>query len=97
MHPILFYAIVDGFLNLSDEVGETVESPEFMLCSRLWQLRIFPGGELSLLYFVYCLQYVCFYIYPFLTCLQEAYKLIKVTYPSILPQRALSLHVQATN
>ena len=38
---------VDGFLNLSDEVGETIESPEFELCTRLWQLRIFPGGSLQ--------------------------------------------------
>ena len=37
---------VDGFLNLPDDVGETIESPEFELCSRLWQLRIFPGGSL---------------------------------------------------
>ena len=28
------------------QIGETVESPEFELCQRTWQLRIFPGGSL---------------------------------------------------
>lgn len=28
-------------------VGDTVESPEFELCQRTWQLRIFPGGSLQ--------------------------------------------------
>ena len=26
---------------------DTVESPEFELCNRTWQLRIFPGGSLT--------------------------------------------------
>jgi hypothetical protein len=38
---------VEGFLALPDEVGDTVESPEFELCGRTWQLRIFPGGSLQ--------------------------------------------------
>jgi len=35
-----------GFPALKDGVGDTTESPEFELCRRKWQLRIFPGGSL---------------------------------------------------
>lgn len=35
-----------GFSSVSDKVGDIVESPEFIICDRLWQLRIFPGGSL---------------------------------------------------
>lgn len=38
---------IGGFPALKDGIGDTVESPEFDLCSRKWQLRIFPGGSLT--------------------------------------------------
>jgi len=37
---------IGGFPALDEAVGECTESPEFELCSRRWQLRIFPGGSL---------------------------------------------------
>ena len=37
---------IGGFPALEERVGETTESPEFDLCRRKWQLRIFPGGSL---------------------------------------------------
>ena len=38
---------VEGYSGLISKVGESVESPEFILCDRLWQIRIFPGGSLE--------------------------------------------------
>lgn len=42
----IFTFRIGGFPALDDKVGETTESPEFDLCRRKWQLRIFPGGSL---------------------------------------------------
>ena len=28
------------------KVGDLIESPEFIVCEKQWQLRIFPGGSL---------------------------------------------------
>ncbi len=38
---------VEGYSGLSMTVGASTESPEFDLCSHIWQLRIFPGGSLE--------------------------------------------------
>lgn len=38
---------VEGYLGLSTRVGDSIESPEFLLCGYTWQLRIFPGGSLD--------------------------------------------------
>ena len=38
---------VEGYSGLTSNVGESVESPEFTLCDRVWQIRIFPGGSLE--------------------------------------------------
>eukprot|EP01038_Epipyxis_sp_PR26KG_P011619 gene11619-15558_t len=38
---------IEGYSGLSTRVGESVESPEFILCGHQWQLRIFPGGSLE--------------------------------------------------
>ena len=38
---------VEGFSGLATNVGTSTESPEFDLCSHVWQLRIFPGGSLE--------------------------------------------------
>lgn len=38
---------VEGWSGVSNEVGESTESPEFELCGKTWQLRIFPGGSLE--------------------------------------------------
>lgn len=42
-----FSFTLDGWNELPDKVGESTESPEFELCGKLWQLRIFPGGSLE--------------------------------------------------
>lgn len=39
---------VEGYSALSTRVGESIESPEFLLCGHKWQLRIFPGGSLDI-------------------------------------------------
>ena len=41
-----YYYSVEGYNALSTRVGDCIESPEFTLCGKLWQLRIFPGGSL---------------------------------------------------
>lgn len=38
---------IEGFSTLSNRVGDSIESPEFSLCTHDWQLRIFPGGSLE--------------------------------------------------
>lgn len=42
-----FSFTVEGWSALPDKVGESTESPEFELCGKQWQLRIFPGGSLE--------------------------------------------------
>ena len=36
-----------GYSTMSDRVGDIIESPEFEVCGKTWQLRIFPGGSLT--------------------------------------------------
>lgn len=36
-----------GWSDVPNRVGESTESPEFEICGKLWQLRIFPGGSLE--------------------------------------------------
>ena len=68
---------VDGYSALPDEVGDTVESPEFELCQRTWQLRIFPGGSLQA-----HKGYLSFYLASKSTVVSRAsYKLIIVRQP----------------
>jgi hypothetical protein len=38
---------IEGFSTVPNRIGESIESPEFTLCSHIWQLRIFPGGSLE--------------------------------------------------
>lgn len=38
---------IEGYSGLSTKVGDSIESPEFLLCGYQWQLRIFPGGSLD--------------------------------------------------
>eukprot|EP01035_Chromulina_nebulosa_P020604 gene20604-26714_t len=38
---------VEGYSALSTKVGDSIESPEFVLCGHDWQLRIFLGGSLE--------------------------------------------------
>ena len=38
---------LNGYSTMSDRIGDIVESPEFEVCSKTWQLRIFPGGSLA--------------------------------------------------
>jgi hypothetical protein len=36
---------VEGYSELPSSVGESSESPEFVVAGHTWQLRIFPGGS----------------------------------------------------
>lgn len=38
---------IEGYSGLSTKMGDSIESPEFLLCGFQWQLRIFPGGSLE--------------------------------------------------
>ena len=46
-HTGRFTFRIGGFPALDDSLGDSIESPEFELCGRRWQLRIFPGGSLQ--------------------------------------------------
>lgn len=67
-----FSFTVEGWSALPDKVGESTESPEFELCGKSWQLRIFPGGSLDA-----HINYVSFYLASKSSTLTRAsYKLI---------------------
>lgn len=67
-----FTFTVEGWSTLSDKVGDSTESPEFDLCGKKWQLRIFPGGSLE----NHC-GYISYYLASKSTTLIRAsYKLI---------------------
>jgi len=42
-----FSFTLSGWSDVPNRVGESTESPEFEICGKLWQLRIFPGGSLE--------------------------------------------------
>ena len=65
---------VKGFGALPDKVGDSTESPEFELCRRKWQMRIFPNGSL-----VSHVGYISFYLASKSSILTRAsYKLVVV-------------------
>jgi speckle-type POZ protein len=67
-----FSFTVEGWSALPDKIGESTESPEFELCGRSWQLRIFPGGSLDA-----HVNYVSFYLASKSTTMTRAsYKLL---------------------
>lgn len=67
-----FSFTVEGWSALPDKIGESTESPEFELCGKNWQLRIFPGGSLDA-----HVNYVSFYLASKSTTLTRAsYKLL---------------------
>jgi hypothetical protein len=38
---------INGYSGLTNKVGDSTESPEFLICGHVWQLRIFPNGSLE--------------------------------------------------
>ena len=36
---------IEGYSGLTSKVGNSTESPEFILCDHVWQIRLFPGGS----------------------------------------------------
>lgn len=43
-----FTFTLSGWSDVPNRIGESTESPEFEICGKQWQLRIFPGGSLEL-------------------------------------------------